>query len=110
MSWLQIAVNIPTAGAALNCAMSALSLAVVGRVRGNPALSIEGARKYGMALWELQRALWDDDLKLQDQTLAACMTLVLYEVYECPAFSLRGWITHARGMSRLVEARGPKMH
>ena len=110
VSWLQIAVNIPTAGTAFNCAMSALSLAVVGRVRGNPALSIEGARKYGMALWELQKALWDDDLKLQDQTLAACMTLALYEVYECPASSLRGWITHARGMSRLVETRGPKMH
>ena len=109
-SWLQIAVNVPTAGAALYCAMSALSLAVVGRVRGNQALSIEGARKYGMALWELQRALWDDDLKLKDQTLAVCMTLVLYEVYECPDTSLRGWMTHARGMSRLVEARGPKMH
>lgn len=103
-------VNVPIVGVALNFVMSALSLAVVGRVRVDLVLSTEGARQYGKALWELQRALWDDNLKLQDQTLAACMTLVLYEVYECPATNLRGWITHAQGMSRLVEARGPKMH
>lgn len=109
-SWLQIVINVPTPGEALCFAISALSLAVVGRARGNLALSVEGARKYGKALWELQKALWDDHLKFQDQTLAACITLVLYEIYECPAMNLTGWITHAQGMSRLVEARGPKMH
>ena len=79
-SWLQIAVNIPEPGEAFYNALSALSLAVAGRTRLDPDLSNEGSRKYGLALHELQKALWDDQRMYEDQTLAACMTLICYEV------------------------------
>ena len=60
--------------------MAAVSLSVVGNATSNPALSIEGSKKYGQALWELQKALWDKRLMYKDETLAACNALILYEV------------------------------
>ena len=60
--------------------MTAVSLSVVGNATKNPTLSIEGSKKYGQALWELQKALWDKRLMYEDGTLAACNALILYEV------------------------------
>ncbi len=63
--------------------MAAVSLSVVGRATNNDTLAVEGFRKYGQALRELQRALWDEALMYRDETLAACNALVLYEVRLC---------------------------
>ena len=69
--------------------MAAVSLLVVGSSTSNPVLSVEGSKKYGQALWELQKALWDERLMYKDETLAACNALLLYEVYlNLPADSL----------------------
>ena len=80
LTWLQLVFNIPTEGPALDRALSAVSLSVVGRATNNSLLVVEGSRKYGQALWELQRALWDQQLMYRDETLAASHALVLYEV------------------------------
>ena len=82
LSWPQLVFDFPTEGLALEAAMAAISLSVVGNATKNPALSIEGSKKYGQALWELQKALWDKHLMYKDETLAACNALILYEV--CP--------------------------
>ncbi|KAL8830687.1 MAG: hypothetical protein Q9191_001292 [Dirinaria sp. TL-2023a] len=107
LTWLQLVFNVPTEGTALDCAMAAVALSVVGRAANDAALSVESSRKYGQALWALQRALWDERLRFQDETLAACTALVLYELLECTEDNLEGWVTHAQGVARLVEARGP---
>ena len=78
--WPQLVFNLPTDGLALEPAMAAVSLSVVGSATSNPALSIEGSKKYGQALWKLQKALWDKHLMYTDETLAACNALILYEV------------------------------
>lgn len=62
--------------------MAAVALSIVGSATNNHAFSVEGSRKYGQALWELQKALWDERLMYKDETLAACNGLLLYEV--CP--------------------------
>ena len=80
LSWPQLVFDVPTEGLALEPAMAAVSLSVVGNATNNPALSIEGSKKYGQALWELQKALWDKRLMYKDETLAACNALILYEV------------------------------
>ena len=84
LTWLQIVFNVPTESPALNQALAAVSLSVVGRATNNPTLVFESSRKYGQALWELQRALWNERLIYRDETLAACMALVLYEVSPLP--------------------------
>ena len=70
----------PTKGVALESAMAAVSLSVVGNAGNNLALTMEGSKKYGQALWELQKALWDKRMMYKDETLAACNALILYEV------------------------------
>lgn len=83
LTWLQLVFSVPTDGLALEHAMAAVSLSVVGRATNNNTLIVEGYRKYGQALRELQRALWNQGLMYRDETLAACNTLVLYEVSLC---------------------------
>jgi len=83
LTWLQLVLNLPTDGLVLEHAMAAVSLSVVGRATNNDTLAVEGFRKYGQALRELQRALWDEALMYRDETLAACNALVLYEVRLC---------------------------
>ena len=60
--WLQIVFNVPIESPALNQTLAAVSLSVVGRAINNPTLVFESLRKYGQALWELQRALWNERL------------------------------------------------
>lgn len=104
-------------------------MSVVGRATDNQNLVIEGSRFYGKALWELQRALWDERLVYRDETLAASHALVLYEVMlwscasrrdfqvtesqkllESPDNNLSGWVAHTQGLARLIEARGPESY
>lgn len=80
LTWLQLVLNIPTDGLVLEHSMAAVSLSVVGRATNNNTLAVEGYRKYGQALGELQRALRNEGLMYRDETLAACNALVLYEV------------------------------
>lgn len=80
LTWLQLVFNVPKDGLVLDQAMAAVTLSVVGRASNNPVLAVESSRKYGQALWELQRALWDERVMYKDETLAACMALVFYEV------------------------------
>ena len=89
LAWPQLVYDIPTEGPALRLSMAAVSLLVVGSSTSNPTLSVEGSRKYGQALCELQKALWDERLMYKDETLAACNALLLYEVYpNLPVLSL----------------------
>lgn len=80
LTWLQLVLNTPTDSLVLDHAMAAVSLSVVGRATNNTTIAVESSRKYGQALLELQRALWQESLMYRDDTLAACNALVLYEV------------------------------
>ncbi len=80
LSWVQIIVNFDDPGPALSSAMSALSMARLGRVNDDRKVSMQGQRLYAQALSELQKALWDKSLMFRDETLAACKALETYEV------------------------------
>ena len=84
LTWLQLVLHMSTDGLVLEHAMAAVSLSVVGRATNNNTLTVEGYRKYGQALRELQRALLNVGLMYRDETLAACNALVLYEVHLSP--------------------------
>jgi hypothetical protein len=70
----------------------------------------ESLKFYTQGLWELQKALWDPNLMYRDETLAACMNLIVYEVTECPDQNITGWLHHMKGCSKLFELRGPKSY
>ena len=80
LTWLQLVFDVSAEGPALDSATTAVTLSVIGKSAGDSRLSMESARRYGQALQQLQKALWDERLMYKDETLAACDALLLYEV------------------------------
>lgn len=46
----------------------------------------------------------------EDGTLAACMSLGLYEVFECPNDDTTGYDSHTQGLLSLIHSRGVASH
>ena len=80
LSWLQLCWSLSDPGEALQCAMTAVSVAKAGRIHRDPRLVLEAHALYGTALLELRKALWDKSMMHRDETLAAATTLSIYEV------------------------------
>ncbi len=82
VSWLQtvqITGNLES-NPSLPLAITALSLVRLGRKHQNVELQNEGMAVYGQALEGIQAILSSDDLIFEEQTLASCMTLLVFEV------------------------------
>ncbi|CZR61803.1 uncharacterized protein PAC_11700 [Phialocephala subalpina] len=110
VSWLQALAPLQGTNSSFDIAMSALSMVRLGRQSGNETLRREGLANYGKALEGLQKVLSNGKLVFQEQTLAASMTLSIFEVLEVSGETTYGWISHIEGISRLFQLRGPKMH
>lgn len=78
--WLVTVVSRPTRSPALNASLKALSLTRLGRNLGDSALVQLGKNAYGVALKEVQKALWDPKAMWYDDTLAAGRLCSTYEV------------------------------
>jgi Fungal specific transcription factor domain len=95
---------------ALHAAPLAWYMAWIGRRDQAPQLQ-EGSRHlYLRGLREVVQALHRDKTALKDETLAACISLVLYETIECPERCAKGYNTHVHGCLTLIEKRGPGAH
>lgn len=79
MSWRQAIGPWRHMHSSLDLAMSALSLVCLARNHGDERLQGEGVVKYGRVLKDLQRILASDSLALEEETLASCMTLTIFE-------------------------------
>ncbi|KAG9228330.1 hypothetical protein BJ875DRAFT_477767 [Amylocarpus encephaloides] len=112
VSWLQTVqiTGNPGHNTSLPLAITALSLVGLGRKYQNMELQNEGMAVYGQALEGIQGMLLNDDLICEEQTLASCMTLLVFEVLETPGSNVRGWISHIQGLSQLLQLRGPGLH
>lgn len=88
----------------------ALSTAALGRTFKDASLVYESARLYGCGLSGLQRALSSPRLAFDDETLAACLTLNLFEMMECPAEGTHAYACHSKGLLALIQGRGPHAH
>ena len=87
VSWLQTVQDTGNLGnntTSLRLAITALSLVRLGRKHQKVELQNEGMAVYGQALEGIQAILSSDDLIFEEQTLASCMTLLVFEV--CPIF------------------------
>jgi hypothetical protein len=108
--WLTMLPTIPNFTTALEASILAVCTARLGRVNGDKGLVRESLKFYTQGLWELQKALWSPSLMYREETVAACMALLMYEVVECPDKNSAGWQGHIKGCARLVELRGPKAY
>ena len=102
--------TLPNFTNALEASILAVSTAKLGRLTHNPALIQESLKFYVQGLWELQKALWDSTLMEREETLAACMAMITYEVAECPNSTVDAWASHMKGCAKMFELRGPSAY
>ncbi|KIW71718.1 hypothetical protein PV04_03853 [Phialophora macrospora] len=108
--WLIQIPGLPYITSALEVSMMALCLAKLGDLHRDEGFAYESLKLYRRALHELQLALWDPALMLDDQTLTACVALGMYEMSQCPNRSKHGYVSHTLGCRRLIQIRGPDAH
>ncbi|KAM5440540.1 hypothetical protein McanMca71_004617 [Microsporum canis] len=108
--WTFLLSQLRTKSRALESASVALAAAALGFMHDIPHLKREGLKFYTKGLQELQIALWDKNLRLEDATLTACMALIMYEVVECPGKAKAAYDIHHNGVMALVRARGVAAH
>jgi len=111
---------------ALDMALQATAITMVGRLRNDAAAITYGLLIHGRALISLQRDLYDPTVAHTDATLAACQTLKYFEVreanihpcschtaksifqlFESTSGSAAGFLGHTQGLVSLLEHRGP---
>lgn len=67
-------------GKALNEALAAVSLAIIGRTNSDKRLETHSFEAYGNSLRELRKALASSSTRSSQDTLAATMAVTTYEV------------------------------
>ncbi|KAL0261775.1 hypothetical protein SLS55_003207 [Diplodia seriata] len=132
-SWLGILDSIYHRETTLKYALLAISLATIGRQRGDFWMVSQGYDSHGRALREMAYALQTTERAQTDELIAASKLLGLFEV--CPSFltstvhslikarqilfgaddkdafaQARSWSSHVKGELVLFQARGPHAH
>ncbi len=82
--WLQRALDLPNPSPALRLSLKALAMARLGWIHGDKSLVLDGRVFYSQALQATQRALYDERMMWQDETLATGSVLAFYEVKTYP--------------------------
>ena len=106
-SWFTMLPSLPDMTSALETSIMAICTGIIGRLKDDLQMIHEGLKLYAQGLRELQRALWSPRLMYRDETCAACVALILYEIFECPDQSITGWLSHMKGCIKLFELKGP---
>jgi hypothetical protein len=104
--WPLHILNLPSLTPALENALLALCTSRLGRHTGQSALVRESLKLYTQGVSQARRDLLHESTRKDEQSLAACMTLLSYETLECPGGSLDGYQTHYRGCLELLELGG----
>ncbi|KAF2672373.1 hypothetical protein BT63DRAFT_194719 [Microthyrium microscopicum] len=109
-NWLRIIPTHANPTKALETAAFAVSLGTLGDTLQNRDMLSESLRLYTRGLNDMQAALYDPKLMYEDDTLAACMLLAMYEIFQCPSNNRKAYVNHANGCAKLVQLRGPAAH
>ncbi|KAK3943018.1 hypothetical protein QBC46DRAFT_378732 [Diplogelasinospora grovesii] len=101
---------------ALDSAMAAFTMHLLGKAENDERLVGESRSVYGQSLSALQRALNHAAEWKSSETLCATMILTLFELFAGTSDPSRGtadprsWMKHASGVSWLLQQRGPDAH
>ena len=79
-AWLQQSICLPDPPPALRLSLNALAMTKLGWIQNDDAFVRGGRAVYGNALRELQKTLYDERSIRQDETMATCNVMALYEV------------------------------
>jgi Fungal specific transcription factor domain/Fungal Zn(2)-Cys(6) binuclear cluster domain len=116
-NWTQFVPQLLTNDLSLQLAYLALSSSRIGHDNEDDHLLASSKKFYGKALREMQRAISDPKRRFTEETLMACSILSLYEMFEAKTSAVvqlsstsNGWLSHAAGAARLLEARGPESY
>jgi hypothetical protein len=109
-SWLLLVLDLPTLTPALDHAVLALCTARLGRDNDHQGLVHGSLSLYTSSLRELRRAVLDPVTRCDEQNIAACMALIMYELSECPGRMLEGYLSHYNGAMKLLQLRGADAH
>ena len=82
----------------------------MGRATDDPSLVEASRRLYIQGLREVQYSVNDPGTALLDETLSACLGLIIYEALECPGHSYSAYRKHIDGCSALIRLRGVEAH
>lgn len=124
--WLNPSPKAEVQSRTLVSASRAMSAAFFGRVNQQAKIITEGVLMYGEALRNLSKDLSHPIKAYTFETLGATMALTMYEVRNSSLSTTTsmlifvqlvhmragtpGWISHAGGIGKLIEARGPQLH
>lgn len=91
VSWLDTVLNTAQSedNTTLNLAITALSLVRLGRKHQSQELQTEGLAVYGQALEKIHDMLSSAEFLFQEQTLASCITLSIFEASTDPSFQVQ---------------------
>jgi Fungal specific transcription factor domain/Fungal Zn(2)-Cys(6) binuclear cluster domain len=116
-NWTQFVPLLLNNDPSLQLAYLAASCSRIGHDNHDDNLLASSKKFYGKALREVQRAISDPKRRYTEETLLACSTLGLYEIFEAQASASaqrgstpNGWLSHSAGVARLLEARGPESY
>jgi hypothetical protein len=104
--WMVQVVNLPSLTPALEDALLAVCTARLGRLADRPALVRESLNLYTKSLSEMRLGILESG-RNNDQSVTACLALLLYEVTECPGGTTDGYVAHYDGTMQLVQMQGP---
>lgn len=105
--WILQLQDVGIQSPALEASIAAFFAARVGRENNDMDLVHQSRSMYVDGLDKLRRALGNPLIRLSDETLAACMSLLLYEVSECLIDPSEACMAHQRGAMMLLKLRGP---
>lgn len=105
--WLLRLPDIAVLTPAMEYAILALSTAALER---DGAFEGQSLKLYTRGLYELQKAIDNPKTRLDDQNLAACVLLGMFEFAECPGRTVSAYMRHYQGAMALLQLRGPEQH
>jgi len=96
LSWMQIIPHLKRTHTSLDNALAALSMVRLGRKYNDQRLRKRGTALYGQALEGMQKALTDEASVCQDQTLASCLTMAVFEasMVQTPKLAQNTYLCH----------------
>jgi hypothetical protein len=108
--WVVRIMSLPELTPSLEDSLLAACTARLGRQTNHYALVRESQRLYAKGLSAMRRDVCHGSTRANEQNLAACLALMLYEISECPGDSPDGYMVHYQGAMELMRMRGPAAH
>jgi hypothetical protein len=87
--------------------MLALTLSRIGQHSGNNGVARSGAVHYNDCLREVAHRIDLQKDACNDEVIAVCLILSLYEIMCSPSSQGANWQSHLRGIGTLIQLRGP---